>query len=358
MKIKKMNNTVCTIYQPDCGKEGSEILFMNYAALSEKGLKPSVDNYDKECSFIIPEDMSLEDIFCKLNTDIPEGYYGHSLSVSDVIVLKKQNDDENPFGKAYYVDFIGFEELTDFFPYKHLFHVRDALIYVMHDDAICCRPSDDEDLHPLKFNIKDIKKGDAFISHLDESDEPWIVCDAANNCFFEEDIAMVLPEDENADWISDELRNSFIFNDATKVSTTALYINDHLSECVEGHLMTTDFLVKKLKDYIGPFFSDTILKAIEDIAFYAEWNQLIGKVAILGFFSFIDNDGKEARHYCELPLAQEEMAALKVLMDNYCLETCSATCLEFVNTYRKERGLNLLPGQDGYLGDRKSLKIF
>lgn len=344
-------NTVCTIYQPNLSEEGSEILFMNYATISGKGLKPSVDNYDKECSFIIPEDMNLEDIYCKLNMDIP-----HALSVSNVIVIKKMND-ENPFGKAYYVDTIGFEELTDFFPYKHLLHVRDALIYVMQDDALYCRPSENEDLRPLKLNIKDIKKGDAFISqgavqfaaydacrNLDEIDEPWIVYDAANNCFFEEDIAMVLPENENADWIPDELRDSFIFDDE-------LCIDEHLCECVNGYMWATDFLVKKLKEYIEPFFSKEALEAMGDISFYGEWNHLLGKISVLGFYSFYDVSGKETRHFSEVPLTQKERAALQVLMNNYCIENYKLPCLELVNNYRKESGLDLLPAPCKYFQD-------
>ena len=47
----------------------------------------------------------LEDIYYRFNMMIPLDFTGHSLSVSDVVVLN---------GKAYFVDTIGFVELKDF----------------------------------------------------------------------------------------------------------------------------------------------------------------------------------------------------------------------------------------------------
>ena len=44
----------------------------------------------------------LNDLYSEFQGKKPEGYTGHSLSVSDVIVLD---------GKAYYVDSYGFEEI-------------------------------------------------------------------------------------------------------------------------------------------------------------------------------------------------------------------------------------------------------
>lgn len=55
--------------------------------------------------------MSLEDIYRRFNIDRPEDFKGHSLSVSDVVVIKPEKGKE----KAYYVDSIGFTELKNFF---------------------------------------------------------------------------------------------------------------------------------------------------------------------------------------------------------------------------------------------------
>ena len=46
----------------------------------------------------------LEDIFYKYNMEIPEGYTGHSLSVSDIVVLKDTTNKEY----VYFVDTFGF----------------------------------------------------------------------------------------------------------------------------------------------------------------------------------------------------------------------------------------------------------
>ena len=53
---------------------------------------------------------TLEDIYRRFNIDHPEDFRGHSLSVSDVVVLH-----ENGADAAYYVDSIGFKELPGFF---------------------------------------------------------------------------------------------------------------------------------------------------------------------------------------------------------------------------------------------------
>ena len=53
--------------------------------------------------------MSLDDIFEKFNIDRPEDFRGHSLSVSDIIVL---NDGEKV--TAHFVDSISFEQLDSF----------------------------------------------------------------------------------------------------------------------------------------------------------------------------------------------------------------------------------------------------
>ena len=49
----------------------------------------------------------MEAVFQKFNIDHPYDFKGHSLSVSDVVVM----DD-----KAYYVDSVGFKPLKEFVP--------------------------------------------------------------------------------------------------------------------------------------------------------------------------------------------------------------------------------------------------
>lgn len=54
--------------------------------------------------------MKLQNIFAKFNTDHPEDFKGHSLSVSDVITVGNENG-----YTAYYVDSFGFKEMPEFF---------------------------------------------------------------------------------------------------------------------------------------------------------------------------------------------------------------------------------------------------
>jgi len=103
------------IYQLKKSDENIYIRFEPLERLAELGQKPNFSNYDK----IYEGDMSavnahgdtvgdkLEAVFVKFNLDRPEDFKGHSLSVSDVVVM----DD-----KAYYVDTVGFQPLKEFKP--------------------------------------------------------------------------------------------------------------------------------------------------------------------------------------------------------------------------------------------------
>lgn len=66
-------------------------------------------NYDFVYTSPLSASDTLDTIFQKFNVDHPKDYTGHSLSVSDVIVLHQ--DGENT---AYYVDSIGFKRLPEF----------------------------------------------------------------------------------------------------------------------------------------------------------------------------------------------------------------------------------------------------
>ena len=58
----------------------------------------------------IQDEWLLEMIFQKLNVgEKPEGYFGRSLSVSDIVVLNQSGE-----RKAFFVDRIGFKELPEF----------------------------------------------------------------------------------------------------------------------------------------------------------------------------------------------------------------------------------------------------
>lgn len=81
--------------------------------------EPNIENYelvylkDIEKGNLVSEKSLCGQIYCEFNADTlrPADYYGHSLSISDVIVLY----DGNKGFSCYYVDDIGFEKLPDEF---------------------------------------------------------------------------------------------------------------------------------------------------------------------------------------------------------------------------------------------------
>ena len=105
------------IYQVnDDRQDGRYIKFMGLEFVKENGLcvmegdlcKIDSDLYDMvyEGQTEVGEDeeaiVTLEYLYMKFQGEKPEGYTGHSLSVSDVVVLD---------GTAYYVDDYGFEKI-------------------------------------------------------------------------------------------------------------------------------------------------------------------------------------------------------------------------------------------------------
>ena len=88
--------------------------------LNKQNVAPSIENYEilyrgnlpegKRC---VPQAELLEQLYQKFNCARPTDYHGHSLSVSDVILL---NQDRKI--SAHYVDSIGFKELPGFLDKK------------------------------------------------------------------------------------------------------------------------------------------------------------------------------------------------------------------------------------------------
>ena len=97
------------IYQLKDTEETRDIRFMAMDYLEMKGIPVSRENYELVYTGELAEGMSLEDIFTKFNIDHPADYTGHSLSVSDVVVLHQ--DGENT---SHYVDSVGYREVPEF----------------------------------------------------------------------------------------------------------------------------------------------------------------------------------------------------------------------------------------------------
>ena len=81
--------------------------FRSLERLQEKGLAVDPANYEKIYTAPLTPGMGLERIFEKFNFDRPEDFKGHSLSVSDVVVLHQNGQDT-----AHYTDSIGFVDIS------------------------------------------------------------------------------------------------------------------------------------------------------------------------------------------------------------------------------------------------------
>lgn len=94
------------IYQLRSTDENTDIRFISYDSLIRQNGPVDFSNYRHVYQGEMTPDMDLEAIFVKFNADRPEDFHGHSLSVSDIVVVR-----ENGAEKAYYVDSIGFKEI-------------------------------------------------------------------------------------------------------------------------------------------------------------------------------------------------------------------------------------------------------
>ena len=97
------------IYQIKDDSPGENYAFMNMSFIESHGMQIKKEDYKLVYVGELLGNMSLDDIFERFNIDRPEDFRGHSLSVSDIIVL---NDGEKV--TAHFVDSISFEQLDSF----------------------------------------------------------------------------------------------------------------------------------------------------------------------------------------------------------------------------------------------------
>ena len=97
------------IYQLKDTEEARDIHFMGMDYLESKGIAVTRENYDLLYTAPLEEDTSLEDIYTRFNIDRPADFRGHSLSVSDVVVLHQNGENT-----SHYVDSFGYREVPQF----------------------------------------------------------------------------------------------------------------------------------------------------------------------------------------------------------------------------------------------------
>ena len=98
------------IYQIRDGKETWDLRFEPYDRLRAAGNTVHRGNYTLVYTAPLTPGTSLEDIYTRFNIDHPKDFKGHSLSVSDVVVLHQNGQDT-----AHYVDSFGYKDVPEFF---------------------------------------------------------------------------------------------------------------------------------------------------------------------------------------------------------------------------------------------------
>ena len=137
------------IYQLRRDPELAELRFMNSQYLREHGLEPAFDHYEPVYSGSLPSDGStearLDDLYMKFNTAHPQDFTGHSLSVSDIVVLKQQGA-----VSSHYVDSVGFVQLPAFLPDNYLKNAEMSMEddYGMIDGIINNGPKEQPEVKP------------------------------------------------------------------------------------------------------------------------------------------------------------------------------------------------------------------
>ena len=98
-----------SIYQIKGGDETRDFRFEPYDRLQAAGNVVDRANYELVYSAPLAPETSLEDIYTRFNIDHPKDFKGHSLCVSDVVVLHQDGQDA-----AHFVDSVGFREVPEF----------------------------------------------------------------------------------------------------------------------------------------------------------------------------------------------------------------------------------------------------
>lgn len=92
------------------GSNGEVYRFLKMSHVQAGGMQVNADDYESKYKEEWKPGETLETIYERFNIHRPEDFTGHSLSVSDVVVLESETEK-----KAFYVDSFGFSELKDFF---------------------------------------------------------------------------------------------------------------------------------------------------------------------------------------------------------------------------------------------------
>ena len=98
-----------SIYQLKPGDSTRDYRFEPLDSIHRNGLSVKPENYELVYEAPLTEKDNLESIYTRFNVDRPADFTGHSLSVSDIVVLHQNGKDT-----AHYCDRAGFSEVPEF----------------------------------------------------------------------------------------------------------------------------------------------------------------------------------------------------------------------------------------------------
>ena len=111
-----------SIYQLKGGDETLDYRFEPLDSIHRNGLSVDPANYELVYTAPLTERDSLESIYTRFNMDRPADFTGHSLSISDIVVLHQDGKDT-----AHYCDRFGFSQVPEFLQQRQPELTPDAL---------------------------------------------------------------------------------------------------------------------------------------------------------------------------------------------------------------------------------------
>ena len=167
-----------SIYQLKDDDSLRYIRFEGLERLQKDGGKVERDNYNLVYEAELKPGTTLDDLYYQFNMEHPADFRGHSMSVSDIVVLHQGDED-----KAFYVDRFGFTEVPEFLLEKVTDLELDEAAYKLGDRYISIQRTDegfdysiyDERYHLLDGGVlddPDISIGEVLKQITDELKQP------------------------------------------------------------------------------------------------------------------------------------------------------------------------------------------
>lgn len=121
MQLVVKPQTHYEIYQLVDSERTDKYMFLSLKALEDSHLTIERSNYTLVYTGTLGESENIDSLYERFNIHAPSDFYGYSMSVSDVVVLTR-----NDVSVAYYCDDVGFTEIPGFMTYER---IRDYVLF-------------------------------------------------------------------------------------------------------------------------------------------------------------------------------------------------------------------------------------